>query len=252
MSGAMREETRPLPQVGEGAARFLAVPEAWWADGERELVRVLWRGVEAQHRVATMRLVDTLEEQAELERLLEASKPPLPRGTAQLHYLVSTPFRYSSPHPSRFRKPGESGIWYGAEDLPTACAEVAYWRWRFLMDSAGLRDGELVTEHTFFQARAKGRALDLSAPPWDARQADWTESLDYAACQALAVEARARGVQWIRYWSVRHPPGHCGAVLDAACLRLHRPAQRPTWVCKVTARSALMVHDDERLALAFT
>ena len=230
----------------------VTVPEAWWADGERELVRVLWRGVEAQHRVATMRLVDTLEEQAELERLLEASKPPLPRGTAQLHYLVSTPFRYSSPHPSRFRKPGESGIWYGAEDLPTACAEVAYWRWRFLMDSAGLRDGELVTEHTFFQARAKGRALDLSAPPWDAAQADWTEPLDYAACQALAVEARARGVQWIRYWSVRHPPGHCGAVLDAACLRLHRPAQRPTWVCKVTARSALMVHDDERLALAFT
>ena len=97
----MREETRPLPQVGEGAARFLAVPEAWWAEGERELVRVLWRGVEAQHRVATMKLVDTLEEQAELERLLEDSKPPLPRGTASLHYLLMTPFRYTSRHPSR-------------------------------------------------------------------------------------------------------------------------------------------------------
>jgi hypothetical protein len=227
-------------------------PEAWWAEGVRELARVLWRGVEAQHRVATMKLVDTLDEQAELERLLEASKPPLPRRARELHYLIATPFRYSSPHPSRFRKPGEPGIWYGAEELPTACAEVACWRWRFLMDSAGLRDGELITEHTFFQAVARGRALDLSAPPWDGQRPAWTDGSDYAACQALAAAARPREVQWIRYWSVRHPPGHCGAVLDAGCLALHEPTHRPTWVCKVTARSALMVHDTERLALSFS
>jgi hypothetical protein len=230
----------------------MTVPAHWWADGLRERTRVLWRGVEAQHRVATMKLVDTLDEQAELERLLEASKPPLPRGAAELDYLLSTPFRYTSRHPSRFRRPGEPGIWYGAEELPTACAEVAYWRWRFLMDSEGLRHGELVTEHTFFQARARGRAIDLTRPPWSTREADWTHDHDYAACHALAAAARPRGVQWIRYRSVRHPPGHCGAVLDASCLALHEPARRPTWVCKVTARSALMVHEDDRLALSFS
>ena len=216
----------------------VTVPEAWWADGERELVRVLWRGVEAQHRVATMRLVDTLEEQAELERLLEASKPPLPRGTAQLHYLVSTPFRYSSPHPSRFRKPGESGIWYGAEDLPTACAEVAYWRWRFLMDSDGLRGQALHTEHTFFQARVRGRSLDLTAAPWKSAARAWTQKTDYSACQDLGAEARSRGVAWIRYGSVRLPGGTCGAVLDPTALSLREGFEQQTWDCK-TARGGV-------------
>ena len=37
----------------------------------------LWRAVEAQHRVATARLVDTLQEQALLEDLLESSSHPV-------------------------------------------------------------------------------------------------------------------------------------------------------------------------------
>ena len=53
---------------------------SWPTDGSvagiRPLARVLWRGVEAQHLVATMKLVDSLDEQAELERMLEASNPP--------------------------------------------------------------------------------------------------------------------------------------------------------------------------------
>ena len=65
--------------------------------------RDLWRGVEAQHQVATMRLVDDLREQELLEQLLEASKPPLPPDASAAHYLLSTPFRYVSPWPSRFR-----------------------------------------------------------------------------------------------------------------------------------------------------
>ncbi|HEY1229585.1 MAG TPA: RES domain-containing protein, partial [Ramlibacter sp.] len=49
-----------------------------WLAGAASAKRDLWRGVEAQHRVATMRLVDTLREQDLLEQLLEQSKPPLP------------------------------------------------------------------------------------------------------------------------------------------------------------------------------
>ena len=63
----------------------------------------LWRAVEAQHRVATLRLVDDQAEQAVLEQLLEASKPPLPPHADRLHFLLSTPFRYLPPWPSRFR-----------------------------------------------------------------------------------------------------------------------------------------------------
>jgi len=225
--------------------------DEWLAETPRPATALLWRGVEAQHRVATMRLVDSLAEQAELERLLESAKPPLPEAARGLHYLIATPFRYRSPHPSRFRAAGEAGVWYGAKERHTACAEVAYWRWRFLMDSAGLRDGELVTEHTFFQAQVRGLAIDLTKPPWTQATAAWARRDDYAPCQALASAARAAGrVQWIRYASVRRPGGTCGAVFAPLCLTLPERHPQETWVCKVTPTQALMLHDDDRLTVA--
>lgn len=209
-----------------------------------------WRAVEAQHLVATMRLVDTLDEQALLEQILEDSKPPVAAGHRALHYLLSTPFRYSTPQPSRFRPADAGGIWYGAGDLRTACAEVGYWRWRFLLDSAGLRDGELICEHTLFQARVKGRAIDLSGQPWARRRRDWSHPSNYSACHALADWARARSVQWIAYASVRHPGGQCAAVLDALALSLHEPARQQTWVGKVTRKQAMFSHGREGHAFA--
>ena len=229
---------------------------AWLESEIKAASGLLWRGVEAQHRVATMRLVDSLDEQAELERLLEASKPPLPRATAgpraaakPQHYLLSTPFRYRSPYPSRFRAGGDPGLWYGAKERDTACAEVAYWRWRFLTDSAGLRDGELVTEHTLFQAQVRGVSIDLMRAPWSAAAAVWSHPTDYSACHALAKAARGHGVQWIRYASARRAGGHCAAVLAPECLSLPEPARVETWLCKVTATQALMLHDEDRLTL---
>ena len=55
-----------------------------------------WRVVEAQHVVSTMSLVDTLEEQALLEQVLDDSKPAVPEDCRNLHYLLFTPFRYGA------------------------------------------------------------------------------------------------------------------------------------------------------------
>jgi len=223
--------------------------ESWWAS-VRLLAAALWRGVEAQHFVSTMKLVDSLAEQEELERILEASKPPVP-GAAGQHYLLSTPFRYPSPHPSRFRRAGALGVWYGAESVETACTELAYWRWRFLMDSEGLRETELIAEFSLFRAKVNGSAVDLSIEPWDARRSDWTSD-DYTACTLLAAEARRRDVQWIRYWSARDIAGHGGAVLDPASLKAGELNKQQTWVCKVSAGTALMRHERDAISLAFT
>jgi hypothetical protein len=209
----------------------------------------LWRGVEAQHFVSTMKLVDSLAEQGELESILEASKPALPAATGQ-HYLLSTPFRYPSPPPSRFRPAGALGVWYGAESVETACTELAYWRWRFLMDSDGLRTSELIAEFSLFRAKVNGSAVDLSVEPWDTRRSDWTSD-DYSACLALAAEARRREVQWIRYWSARDVAGHCGAVLDPGSLKAVELNKHQTWVCKVSATSALMRHEQDSISLIF-
>jgi len=197
-----------------------------------------------------MKLVDSLAEQEELERILEASKPSVP-GAAGQHYLLSTPFRYPSPHPSRFRRAGALGVWYGAESVETACTELAYWRWRFLMDSEGLRETELIAEFSLFRAKVNGNAVDLSIEPWDARRSDWTSD-DYTACTVLAAEARRRDVQWIRYWSARDIAGHCGAVLDPGSLKAVELNRQQTWVCKVSAGAALMRHERDSISLTFT
>ena len=175
----------------------------------------LWRAVEAQHTVATRVLVDNQTEQELLENILEANKPAIPPECGALDYLLFTPFRYPSARGgSRFREAIDRGVWYGADHVRTACAEVGYWRCRFVAASEGLRSLDAVA-HTLFRARAGGLALDLAAPPFAADTALWMDPDDYSACRSLARKARDAGVQMIRYTSVRDPDhGACTAVLD--------------------------------------
>ncbi len=227
---------------------------AWLETSVETRSLLAWRGVEAQHVVATMRLVDTPAEQDLLEQLLEASKPPPPKTARPKHYLLTTPFRYRPQHASRFRPPHAQGQWYGAQTLQAACAEVAYWRHRFLMDSEGLRAEVLLTEHSFFQGRVRGRAIDLMAPPWQQCRAQWTHSSDYSATQAVAAAAEERAVQWIAYESVRAPGARCAVVLDAAALfeptgGLDRTLQ--TWRCKTTQHSVMFAGPEGSLVWAF-
>jgi hypothetical protein len=233
----------------EAPAPAAAAAPAWqdeWFEPLARLQMQAWRGVEAQHIVSTMRLVDTLDEQEVLERLLEASKPALPAGGSARHYLLGTPFRYRPRHGSRFRHAGALGVWYGAASVRTACAEVAYWRWRFLIDSAGLQDADLLTEHTLFRATVDGRAIDLAEEPWLQSRAHWTAPDSYASTQALARVARNRQVQWIRYESVRDPGGVCCAVFELEALDRLDLASQQTWHCRTTREAVRMVHGAER------
>ena len=203
-----------------------------------------WRGVESQTEVSTLRLVDTRDEHEALEAMLEESKPPKPEGSDQLHYLIFTPFRYASPTASRFRRAGEGGVWYGADSVQATCAEIAYWRMRFILDSAGLAkdESELVTTHTIFNAHLDGIAIDLTSRPWVARVEVWTHPQDYGGTQALAAEARSRGIEWIRYASVRHPGGICAAALAVAALAKAKPLHAQEWRCRAT-RNRVIFHN---------
>src|SRR5947209_7771341 len=101
------------------------MPPPALASEARRYGRELWRVVEAQHTASTMRLGDSLEEQAALELILEASKPPLPPAVRRLHYLLATPFRYRPHLGSRFRAAFDAGGWYGAEAVRTALRATA-------------------------------------------------------------------------------------------------------------------------------
>src|SRR5690606_34600079 len=89
-----------LPGWHAGAGMSVSWRAEWFeAEGAIAPRQTLaWRGVEAQHVVSTMRLVDHPDEQALLEQLLDDSKPALPRAARGLHYLLSTPFRYAPVH----------------------------------------------------------------------------------------------------------------------------------------------------------
>jgi hypothetical protein len=220
----------------------------------RNLSATPWRIVEAQHRVPTMRLVDTLDEQRVLEDLLEASKPPLPAEAAKLHYLLATPFRYPAPPPvgSRFRGIGDPGVWYGADVVETALAEVAYWRLRFLADSPATPD-LLPVPHTAFRASVAGSAIVLSQPPFDRQRRQWEDPASYDATQALARVAREAGIVLIRYRSVRDP-GHraAHAVLTPKAFRKSAPLEQHTWLIKVGRAQVLAEADLGRERLAFS
>jgi hypothetical protein len=203
----------------------------------------LWRAVEAQHRVSTIALVDTLEEQAQLEEVLEDSKPSLPPEAEGLHYLLSTPFRYAPPpNGSRFRSPIDPGVFYGADEIRTACAELGYWRWRFLMDCPALEALEAKPQ-TVFRARISTTAVDLRKPPFVVGATAWTHPTNYTHCQQFASVARQVAVGAIRYESVRDPnKGGCIAVLHPRAFT-DDSLEVQTWLLSVARRKVFWHRD---------
>jgi hypothetical protein len=170
--------------------------------------------VEAQHTASTMKIVDTDDEQNLLESLLEGSKPAQPVATKALDYLLATPFRYFPLRPgSRFRAVTDPGVFYGAESVRTASAELGYWRWKFLKDAVDLEKLQPVA-HTAFSADIKTQVIDLRQPPFSAKATSWSHPSDYTATQAMAQVARTAQIGGIQYASVRDPqPAWCFALL---------------------------------------
>ena len=217
-------------------------PASWNPDWVHECSAALhmpaFRMVETQYVAATMRLVDSADEQLLLEEMLEASKPPLPQQASGLHYLLAAPFRYVPQTGSRFRAVNSPGIWYGADDAYCACAEIAYWRQRFLLDSAGLLKQMLSTEHSMYEASVQGTALDLLSQPWVLAQELWMHPSDYTETQKLAtwIHESQTEVTWVRYASVRASGHVCAAVFDPRSLTMVTPDGRyEQWHCNTTA-----------------
>jgi RES domain len=212
----------------------------------------LWRAVEAQHIVATRALVDDLAEHEVLEELLDDSKPPMPEACERLDYLLATPFRYPpTGYGSRFRSLTDPGVWYGAEDKRTSCAELGYWRWRFVVSSEGLKRLDAVA-HTIFQAAIKGSAVDLRAAPFLRDRPAWTDPDDYGRCQAFARIVRAASVQVVRYESVRDPQhAGCAAVLDCVAFAKRDVRRQETWFLTVDNRGATWLRSGGRKAASF-
>jgi hypothetical protein len=203
-----------------------------------DLEGILWRVVESQEEIATLELVDTLEEQDILENLLEGSKPSLPEHCHNLDYLLATPFRYPPLEwGSRFGHKYEPGIFYGSELIPTALAETAYYRTLFWagMETPPL-SGVFKTQHTVYSAAYNcPHGLLLNQPPFQDCQDLLRHPHDYEAPQALGALMRELGIDGFKYISARCPDGGINiGLFTPTALTSKRPIEKQSWLCETT------------------
>jgi hypothetical protein len=196
--------------------------------------------VESQVQVATTAIVDSAEEQAVLEALLDQGKPPLRPGTERLDYLLRTPFRYPPlAHGSRFGSRFEPSIFYGSLGYQAVLAECAYYRFVFWTGMARPPPGRrLVSQHTSFQASYRTRrGIRLQDPPFSAFASELSSPASYAETQALGTEMRHKGTEAVEYVSARDPDHGINVALfqPAALAPPCRATDLKAWTCTTTA-----------------
>ncbi|WP_448682361.1 RES family NAD+ phosphorylase [Pseudomonas nicosulfuronedens] len=205
----------------------------------------LVRLVESQGQVATLQLVDTLEEQALLEELLETSKPRMPPPAEPLHYLLKTPFRYPPLRwGSRFGRRHEPSLFYGALKLETAMAESAFYRfvlWEGMATPPP--SGRILSEHASFEARFQvQKGVRLHLPPFREHET-LLDPQDYSVTQGLGSAMREAGVEAFEYRSARCPQGGINAALFApSAFTEKRPRNLMPWLCETTSEYVAFKH----------
>jgi RES domain len=222
----------------------------------RALSGACWRLVEAQHRISTLKLVDTVEEQGVLEDLLQGTKPMLPAEGVHLHYLLSTPFRYGAVYPagSRFRRAGlTEGVFYAAEEPHTAVAEIVFYRLLFYAESPDTPWPHNAAEYTAFSAAyATRKGVDLTAGKLQRDKALWMHLTDYGPCQRLADLSRSANADVIRYRSVRDPrQGFNLALLTCRVFTKPKPLSEQTWHIRLSDAGAQAICESPRAGITF-
>lgn len=142
--------------------------------------------------------------------------------------LVMAAFTHLNPEGSRFSD-GSFGVYYAADTLETAIAEVSHHRSRFLARTA---EPPIDIDLRWIKADLRASVHDIRAPftsamPPAPPATAWTEVYDpdhYGASQVLGRALRRLGVSALAFDSVRHPGGQCVAVFVPRVLARARAA----------------------------
>jgi hypothetical protein len=215
----------------------------------RPVAGTVYRLVESQEQIATLGYVDTLEEQALLEEMLETTKPPYPFTTEDFHYLLKTPFRYPPlKWGSRFGRIHEPGIFYGGSNTQTTLVESAYYRFVFWysIDATPIKNS-IRTEHTLFCADYQSaQAIQLQSTPFNQFLTTLTHPQDYVPTQQLGTAMRAAGVEVFEYISARDPQqGICVGLFSPSVFIQKRPTEITAWLCEVRANEVAFKQRDK-------
>ena len=161
----------------------------------RPLQLVVWRVVEAQHRVSTRKLVDTLEEQALLEEIVDQVKPPAAQGRPLSRHQLS-PGHTLSPSSPAPRLPVRAG----GRPLDVHGAPKP-WKHRWPRSPTTLSCSWTEHRQRCSRRRSTGRrsrwvpktqrGIDLTVAPFDAHASAISSPTSYAISQELGAAMRA-------------------------------------------------------------
>ncbi len=213
------------------------------------------RIVESQQQIATTRIVDSLEEQAVLESLLDSTKPALDKNTDKLHYLLATPFRYPPlKHGSRFGTRFEPSLLYGSHQVKTVLVECSYYRFLFWN---GMKtppaSKKFITEHTLFAGRYYSEmGLQLHEKPFTDYARQLCHPSSYSDTQAFGAQMREAQIEAFEYTSARDSArGINIALLTANALIVNEPLYQSQWICSTTANNVRFVSREDRKVYGF-
>ena len=207
------------------------------------LTGTLYRLVESQEQIATLGYVDTLDEQALLEEMLEDTKPVYKEDLTAYHYLLSTPFRYPPlKWGSRFGAIHEPSLFYGGASVDVTLAESAYYRFVFWNSMAGTPiKKQIRSEHSMFSVDYQSQhGVCLHHPPFDHYRHEIANPTQYTQSQQLGSAMRASEVEAFEYSSARDPQqGICIGLFTARALKQKQPKNMSLWLCETAATEVL-------------
>ncbi len=137
---------------------------------------------------------------------------------------IMAAFTHLNPEGSRFSD-GSYGVYYAAQTLETAVAEVSHHRSQFLQRTA---EPPLDVDMRLITARVSAELHDLAAAGSAASTRKPTAAVlapdDYRPGQALGRKLRAAGSWGVLYPSVRHAAGVCVGIFRPRALKAAKSA----------------------------
>ena len=188
----------------------------------KEAIRLTRR----QNAITTRKLVDNIREHEVLAQILAKPHAAFVRANSRgvLHPLLSNPFR-SPPlaYGGRFHTRFEQSLFYGANDIKTAMAEVAYHRFLDQKLSAAQLEPMQVPYISFTVKLVSQKALELVESPFDRWQARISHPSTYTHSQSFGAKMRQCGVEVFSFASARQKKGVCVGVLSAEAFAQNTP-----------------------------
>lgn len=217
------------------------------------IANTVFRIVESDLHIATVKITESLEDQMRLEELLDTIKPKATNQTK--HYLLTTPFRYPPlKHGSRYGSRAMKSFFYGSLKPETCLVECAYYRFLFLDDLTLPFDEPLNNNFLLFSCSvASLKGLDLTTAHYQGLKARLINRNDYTLTQKIGQWAVIEhDFNLIKFPSARHQNGINFAIAEIKCIKSRKPKIHSRLACVSTPKQIIFQFQDQLIKIPKT